>query len=178
MSATDSLERAVPSSTQILVRTFEDRDVAPACALANHYIEHTAIHFGYRPDTESQFRAMWLEGREKYPWLAAEISGAFAGYAKCGSWRTRDAYALTAETGIYVARDLQGRGIGRALYVELIARARAAGFHLLTAGVTLPNEGSVKLHEAVGFRYVGTFQEAGRKFDQWHDVGFWQLPLS
>lgn len=161
----------------VTIRTFEERDVAPACALANYYIEQTVIHFGYRPDTEEQFRKVWAEGRERYPWLAAEVDGVFAGYAKCGTWRTRDAYALTAETGIYVARQVQGRGVGRALYVELIARATAAGFHLLTAGVTLPNPASARLHESVGFTYVGAFSECGRKFDQWHDVGWWQLKL-
>lgn len=161
----------------VVVRAFEERDVAPACALANYYIEHTAVHFGYTPETEEQFRRTWVEGRARYPWVAAEVDGAFAGYAKCGVWRTREAYALSAETGIYVSRHVQGKGVGRALYQELIRRAREAGFHLLVAGATLPNEASVKLHEAVGFERVGVFNECGRKFDRWHDVIFWQLRL-
>lgn len=163
--------------TDVLVRTFEERDVAPSCALANHYIEHTAVHFAYKPDTEEQFRSVWIEGRERYPWIAAEIDGEFAGYAKCGVWRTREAYALTAETGIYIAHGAQGKGVGRALYKKLIERARAAGFHLLVAGATLPNDASVRLHESVGFERVGVFSECGRKFDRWHDVIFWQLRL-
>lgn len=161
----------------VLVRTFDEKDVAPSCALANYYIENTAVHFAYKPDTEEQFRQVWIEGRERYPWVAAEIDGVFAGYAKCGVWRTREAYALTAETGIYIAHGAQGKGVGRALYKELIERARAAGFHVLVAGATLPNEASVRLHEAVGFERVGVFSECGRKFDRWHDVIFWQLRL-
>ena len=161
----------------VVVRTFAERDLEPACALANHYIEHTAVHFAYRPDTEEQFRHVWLESRERYPWVVAEVEGAFAGYAKCGVWRAREAYALSAETGIYVSRHVQGRGVGKALYQELIRRARDAGFHLLVAGATLPNEASVKLHESVGFERVGVFTECGRKFDRWHDVIFWQLRL-
>ncbi len=164
-------------SGELMIRAFEERDVAPACALANYYIEHTVIHFGFRPDSVEQWRAVWVEGRERYPWITAEVDGVFAGYAKCGVWRTREAYALTAETGIYVERRVQGTGVGRALYAELVSRARAAGFHLLVAGVTMPNEASVRLHEGAGFTSVGTFSECGRKFDQWLDVGWWQMKL-
>ena len=67
------------------------------------------------------------------------------------------------------------RGVGRALYAALLERLRALGYHAAIAGIALPNEGSVRLHEAVGFEYVGTFREVGRKFEAWHDVGFWQL---
>lgn len=170
-------QQSMPSPLAINVRTFEERDVAPACALTNHYIEHTVIHFGFTPDSEQQWRKVWTDGREKHPWLAAEVEGKFAGFAKCGTWRTREAYSLTAETGIYVVPEFQGKGVGSALYVELIARARNAGFHLLTAGITMPNEGSARLHESVGFTYVGTFSECGRKFGQWLDVGWWQMKL-
>lgn len=161
----------------VTVRAFEGSDVAPACAMVNHYIERTVIHFGYTPESEAQFRAAWEAGRETHPWLAAEVEGAFAGYAKAGVWRARDAYARTAEVGIYVRPEFQGRGVGKALYRELIERCRAAGYHLLVGGVTLPNEASVKLHESVGFEHVGTFKECGRKFGAWHDVGWWQLKL-
>lgn len=161
----------------ITVRAFDDRDVAPACSLVNHYIEKTAVHFAYQPETPDQFRTSWIEGQSRYPWVAAEIDGSFAGYAKCSQWRTRDAYALTAETGIYVSHHAQGRGVGRSLYLELIRRARDAGFHLLVAGATLPNDASIRLHESVGFQRVGIFTECGRKFDRWHDVIFWQLRL-
>jgi phosphinothricin acetyltransferase len=161
----------------LTVRTFEVRDVAMACALTNHFIMTTAVHFGYSPQSEAEVEAMWREGSAKYPWLAAEMHGRFAGFAKAGVWRARDAYAKTAEVTVYVEPFAQGRGVGRALYGELLARLKEAGFHTAVGGVTLPNAGSVKLHEAMGFSYVGAFREVGRKFDQWHDVGFWQRML-
>jgi phosphinothricin acetyltransferase len=161
----------------MLVRTFEERDVGPACRLTNHFIEHTAVHFGTKPGSEREFAELWKAGREKFPWLAAEQEGEFAGYAKAGTWRPRDAYALTAEVTVYIDPRYHRRGIGRALYSELLARLRAAGFHTAVGGVTLPNAGSVGLHESMGFRRVGVFREVGRKFDQWHDTEWWQLIL-
>lgn len=159
------------------VRDFAAGDVAPANELTNHYIRETPIHFGATPASDDEFAAHWERGRARFPWLAATLDGRFAGYCKAGVWRERDAYARTVETGIYVARDAQGRGVGRALYEALFARLRGAGFHAAVAGITLPNDPSVRLHEAVGFTRVGVFREVGRKFDAWHDVGFWQAML-
>lgn len=161
----------------MLIRDFGPGDVGPACALTNHFITNTAVHFGRTPHEHAEFEAMWLAGRVSYPWLAAEVDGRFAGYAKAGQWRAREAYALTAEVTVYIEPDFHRRGVGRALYGALLDRLRRAGFHTAVGGVTLPNEGSVRLHEAMGFRYVGTFREVGRKFDQWHDTGWWQLIL-
>lgn len=159
------------------VRDFTGADVAPANALTNHYIERTAIHFGSAPAADADFRAAWEKGRARFPWLAAEVDGAFAGYCKAGTWRERDAYARTVEAGIYVTPEAQGRGVGRALYGALFERLRASGFRVVVAGITLPNDPSVRLHEAVGFRAVGVFHAVGHKFGAWHDVGFWELDL-
>lgn len=166
------------------IRDFAERDVGPACEITNHYIRETAIHFGYEPGTAAEFRAMWMKGITAspiYPWLAAEVTAdagpRFAGYAKAAEFRSRAAYRGTAECGLYLAPDLQARGIGTALYRELLVRLRALGYHTAIGGIALPNEASVRLHEKLGFKYVGTFREVGRKFDQWHDVGFWQLML-
>ena len=169
----------MPAKTQLQlhVRPFEARDVAPANRLTNHYIQHTAVHFATQPASDEEFAAGWTSGRETYPWLAAEIEGRFAGYAKCYQWRSREAYKRSAEVGIYVEDAFHRRGVGRALYAALIQRCRDQGFHTLIAGIALPNDGSVKMHEACGFAYVGAFQEVGRKFDAWHGVGFWQLML-
>lgn len=164
------------------IRTFEARDVGPACRITNHFIEHTAVHFGASPISEAEFAAAWHAGLDTHPWLAAEIDAddgqtSFVGYAKAGPWRARDAYARTAEVSIYLDPAHVGRGGGTALYAELLARLRSAGFHVAVAGATLPNDASARLHERFGFEYVGTFRQVGRKFDRWHDVGWWQLVL-
>ena len=61
--------------------------------------------------------------------------------------------------------------------LEERARLRRRGFHAVIAGIALPNDPSVRLHEALGFRHVATFREVGWKFDRWIDAGFWQLEL-
>lgn len=162
----------------ITVRDFALRDVASANALTNWYIQHTAVHFADEPASDAAFEAAWRDGSKTHPWLAAEVEGQFAGYAKAGVWRERAAYRHTCETGIYIARGMEGCGVGRALYGELLPRLRAAGFHVAIAGMTLPNEASAALHERLGFSKVGHFSRVGFKLDQWHDVGFWQLILN
>lgn len=152
-------------------------DFPAITALTNHFILTTPIHFGLTPITADELRASWEKTRDRFPFLVAELDNRFAGYAKAGTWRERAAYDNTAEVGIYVALDLHAKGIGRALYTALINDCRARGFHTLVGGVTLPNPASQRLHKSVGFTHVGTFREAGRKFDAWHDVAFYQLML-
>ena len=111
-------------------------------------------------------------------WLVAEgDDGSVLGYAYGGQHRTRAAYDRTVEVSAYVDREAVRQGIGRALYQELFERLRSRGFRLAVAGITLPNDTSVGFHEALGFRPVGTFHNIGHKFDEWHDVGWWQLDL-
>ena len=77
----------------------------------------------------------------------------------------------------YVAPDQQGQGIGRALYRALFEQLRTRGFHQAFAGIALPNQASISLHQSVGFESIGVFREVGRKFDRWHDVSWWQRAL-
>lgn len=75
---------------------------------------------------------------------------------------------------IYVHHDHHRQGVGRALYARLIGLLDAQGYRTLVAGITLPNPGSVGLHEAFGFRQAGALQQIGWKSGQWHTVGYWQ----
>lgn len=161
----------------MLIRDFGESDVAFANVLTNHFILNTAVHFGTEPASEAQYREYWIAGRQTYPWLVGEVDGRPAGVARAYRWRERDAYKLTAETGIYMAAEHQGRGLGKQLYAALLERLRAMGFRTAIGGITLPNPASVRLHETLGFRAVGVFRAVGRKFEQWHDVGFWQIDL-
>lgn len=161
------------------IRPVDDSDFEAIAALTNRFIVETAIHFGYEPVSAEELRAEWRVHRERYPYIVAiDGAGRFAGYAKAGLWRERSAYRWTAETGIYLEEHARGLGLGRRLYGELIERCRTAGFHALVAGVTLPNEPSLRLHRAVGFVDVGTFARVGWKFGRWHDVAFLELLLA
>jgi L-amino acid N-acyltransferase YncA len=115
--------------------------------------------------------------REAHEWLVAERDDAVVGYAYGGVHRTRRAYQWTAEVSAYVDRSAHRTGLGRRLYTELFDRLRGRGFRLLVAGITLPNEASVAMHEALGFDPVGIYKNIGWKVGRWWDVGWWQLDL-
>lgn len=78
---------------------------------------------------------------------------------------------------MYVRDGERGRGIGRALLEELIARARTRGAHVMVAGVESGNAGSIALHERLGFVEVGRMPQVGAKFGRWLDLTFLQLVL-
>ena len=82
------------------------------------------------------------------------------------------------EVTVYVHHAHFGKGIGKAIYGRLIEILKAQGYRTLLGGITQPNEASVRLHESFGFKRVAMFERIGWKFDQWHDVGYWQLILS
>lgn len=81
------------------------------------------------------------------------------------------------ETTVYIDKDAIGRGLGTKLYTALIDALRSTRIHSLIGGIALPNEGSVTLHEKLGFVKIGQFKEVGWKFDRWIDVGYWELIL-
>lgn len=161
----------------MIIRDTTPADFAAIAALTNQFILNTTVHFAYHPMTPADFDRAWRESSDRFPWFTVECDGRFAGYAKAGPWRTREAYQWTAEVGIYIEADFRGRGVGAALYTRLLDDLRARGFHSAIGGVTLPNPASVRLHERLGFQPVGVVRQAGHKFGQWLDVGFWQLLL-
>jgi phosphinothricin acetyltransferase len=106
-----------------------------------------------------------------------ERDGRVVGYAYGGPHRSRAAYNWTVEVSAYVDRATQRSGIGRELYLALFERLKQRGFRLLVAGITLPNDASVGIHEALGFERVGVYKNVGYKAGQWWDVGWWQLDM-
>ena len=63
----------------------------------------------------------------RYPWLVAESGGAVAGYAYATEHRWRSAYRWAADVTVYIASEHHRRGVGRALYAELLRAAHRAG---------------------------------------------------
>lgn len=110
-------------------------------------------------------------------YLAAELAGQFAGYAYSSPHRARATYKTSVDFTAYVAASARGKGVGKALYQALAPATAAKGYHAAFAGITLPNDGSVALHESVGFRQVGVYREVGFKLGAWRDVGWWQMIL-
>ena len=118
-----------------------------------------------------------VEISRTHPWLVYEKEGEVAGYAYASSHSARAAYGWSVNVTVYIAREHHRAGIGRALYTALFEQLRRQGFYNAYGGITLPNAGSVGLHEAMGFKLVGIYRKVGYKFGAWRDVGWWQLEL-
>jgi L-amino acid N-acyltransferase YncA len=102
--------------------------------------------------------------------LVAEDGDGVVGWAALSPYSDRRCYRGVAEESVYVSARARGRGVGRALLDELIARAEADGYWTLLAGVFPENEASVRLHEAVGFRVVGVHERLGERDGVFRDV--------
>jgi phosphinothricin acetyltransferase len=160
------------------IRTARPEDAQAIAAIYAPYVLETAISFEDVPPTPGEMAARLAAVASSYPFLVCEADGEVVGYAYAGAHRARAAYRWSVDTTAYVALRLHGQGIGSALYGELLHRLARQGFHTAFAGIALPNDKSVGLHEALGFRHLGTYAEVGFKFGKWHDVGWWRRPLA
>lgn len=147
-----------------------------AAIYAPYVTDHWASFETEAPDASEMARRMGLYA-SSHGWLVAECDDRVVGYAYGSPHRDRAAYASSCDVAIYIEQGFTRSGIGRALYTALLAGVRERGFHAAFAGVTLPNPGSIALHEAMGFTPVGTYREVGWKHHEWRDVGWWQLLL-
>ena len=158
-------------------RPCQPGDEAAIVEIYNHYISHTTITFEEVPLSALEMRQRIEACTQRYPWLVCESGGQLVGYAYATAWKARAAYRHTAESTVYVREGFGGQGVGKALYRSLLPLLKDAGCHMVLACIAMPNEASVGLHEHLGFSQVAHYREVGRKFDQWLDVGDWQLCL-
>lgn len=177
-----SEERRVGSSNhedggQPSIRRCQPPDAARICEIYNVYVRDTVVTFEEDPVEEVEMARRIVEGTERWPWLVWEDEGGIAGYAYAASWKARTAYRYSVESTVYVDANLTRRGIGTRLYQALIDELQNLGVHCVIAGIALPNAPSVALHERLGFRKIGQFDEIGRKFGHWVNVGYWQRML-
>lgn len=159
------------------IRSATASDAPGILAIYAPIVESSAISFELEPPGIEEFVDRMATVMKDNPWLVMEHEGVIVGYAYATVFRGRAAYSHTRESSVYVHPDYHGKGLGKDLMLALLEELSDRGTHRVVAGATLPNRGSAALHESLGFRYVGTFHEAGRKFDRWHDVGFWELGL-
>jgi phosphinothricin acetyltransferase len=155
-------------------------DESFAAAIAEIYrpvVESTAISFETVPPDRSEMARRIVDTTREHPWLVCEIGGRVAGYAYATKHRVRSAYRWSVDTSVYVDESFRQGGVGRGLYGSLFGILSAQGYFNAYAGIALPNAASVGLHEAVGFKKIGVYQRVGYKFDEWRDVGWWQLEL-
>lgn len=160
-----------------MIREAQPTDAAGICAVYNPYVLGTKVTFEEQALTPEAMRDRIIEITAVLPWLVVEEDGEIAAYAFAAPWKGIAAYRYSVGTTIYVADQWRRTGRGTKIYRALIERLREREIHCALAGILLPNPGSVALHEALGFKKAAHFHQVGWKFEQWIDVGYWQLSL-
>lgn len=163
----------------LLVRPSTPADLAAIQAIYAHAVLHGTGTFEIEPPSPDEMARRRDEVLARgLPWLVAEADGAVLGYAYAAPFRPRPAYRFSLEDSIYLSPQAQGRGIGRLLLAELLARCQASGARQMLAVIgDSGNQASVALHRALGFRPAGTLQSVGWKFGRWLDVVLMQRAL-
>jgi L-amino acid N-acyltransferase YncA len=165
--------------SSISIRSATSDDIPAITRIYDHAVRHGTASFELTPPDEAEMRRRMqdLVGRD-YPYLVAELEGAVGGYAYAGPYRTRPAYHWSVEDSIYIAPQVQRRGLGRALLDHLIAASEARGFRQMIAVIgDSDQKPSIALHEAAGFRLVGTLASVGYKHQRWLDSVLMQRAL-
>ncbi len=154
-------------------------DLPAIQAIYAHAVSTGLASFEEAPPALEEMRRRFEEVTgQGLPYLAAEVQGRVAGYGYCTLYRTRSAYRYSLEDSIYVDKDFYGRGIGKAILAELIARAEALGYRQLIAVIgDSGNAASIGVHASLGFLRVGTLRSSGFKFGRWVDSVLMQRPL-
>lgn len=162
----------------MLIRDAEPaRDAAACAAIYAPFVTRSAISLEELAPDDREFARRIEKRLHTHPWLIAERDGVTVGFAYGAPHRERAAYRWAADVSVYVGDGYRRAGIGRALYEALLALLTQQGLHVACAGITLPNDASVGLHEALGFTPVGVYRRIGFKCGEWRDVGWWQVDL-
>lgn len=157
------------------IRKVNPNDAAQIAEIYNYYIKNTHQTFETEPLSADEMQERINEISEDYPYLVAEENGEIYGYAYAAQFKMRQAYEFSAEVSIYVKVEAKQKGIGTKIYEKLFEEFQETDIHAIIAGISLPNDGSVKFHEKLGFSKVAHFREVGYKLGRWVDVGYWEL---
>lgn len=162
---------------QFVIRQAEAGDAAALLEIYRPFITDTVVTFEYDVPTADEFAGRITDTLADFPYLVCERDGKPVGYAYAHHIRERAAYDWAVELSIYLAPAAQGQGVGTVLYQCLIDLLEMQKIRILYGCVTLPNEGSRRLHEKLGFALTGVWHGSGWKFGQWHDVGWFEKRL-
>jgi L-amino acid N-acyltransferase YncA len=164
---------------RVRVRPATPEDLPAIQAIYAHHVANGLGSFEEEAPSVQELRRRYDDVvGQSFPYLAAELGDQIAGYGYCNLYRTRSAYRYALEDSVYVRHDMAGRGIGKAILAELIARCEALGCRQIIAVIgDSANAASIGLHASQGFLKVGTLRSVGFKFGRWVDSIFMQRPL-
>lgn len=162
-----------------VIREVTDSDAASLADIYNEYIVNSVITFEQQAITAEQMQQRIEQVKQAgLPWIVAVEEDGIVGYAYATKWRDRAAYRFSVESTVYLSAQVQGKGLGTQLYQTLFSKLKQLGIQSVIAGITLPNPASVALHEKMAMKKVAHFPQVGFKFEQWLDVGYWQINLN
>jgi L-amino acid N-acyltransferase YncA len=162
----------------MLIRLATPFDAARLLEIYRPIVEETAISFESVTPSETEMAARVERTLARTPWLVCDDDGDVLGFAYAGPHRDRAAYQWSVDVTAYVHLAARRRGIARALYTSLFSLLALQGHRNAYAGIALPNDASVALHQALGFTHVGTYLGVGWKLGVWHDVAWYARPLA
>ena len=160
-----------------MIRKVEISDAAALAEIYNYYVLNSIATFVEVPFTVAEMEAKINEISSRFPWFVYEVEGKIIGYAYANEWNARAAYRNSVESTIYLSHKTVNKGVGTKLYSHLIAELKSKKYHVIIGGISLPNAASQGLHEKFGYKKVAHYKEVGFKFNEWIDVGYWQLVL-
>jgi phosphinothricin acetyltransferase len=162
------------------VRDATPDDAAALAAIYGHHVLNGVGTFEERPPSpEEMARRRAAVVALGLPYLVAEAKEGVVGFAYASAFRPRAAYRYTAEDSVYVAPGQTGRGVGRALVGEVLARCEAMGLRQLIAVIGgSDNDASIGLHRALGFELKAVMPAVGFKHGRWVDIVWMQKPLN
>ncbi len=168
------------SSDRAVIRTATRADVEGIFAIYDEEVLRGTATAQTIPFTTEE-REAWFARHtpDLHPLIVATAPEGFvAGWAGLSPWSPRQAYRRSAENSVYVHRSHHGRGLGRALMTELLARTRRdTPVKLVIARPLDSNAASIRLHESLGFETVGVLRRVMEKFGALHDVRILSLDL-
>lgn len=157
------------------IRIVQPVDAENITRIYNYYVLNTHHTFEIKPLTVAEMEKRITDISAFYPFLVAVTEDEIVGYTYASRYKLRPGYKFSVESTVYVAENRKGNNIGTILYSRLLEEVFDSDVHTIIAGIALPNENSIKLHEKLGFVKIAHFREVGFKFNRWIDVGYWQI---
>ncbi|NNF58468.1 MAG: N-acetyltransferase [Rhodothermaceae bacterium] len=162
----------------MILRLATRADAPGMLAIYGPVVQASYASFAVEPPTVEEIEGQIEQTLAHFPWLVCTEGDQILGYAYAGPHRSRAGYRWATEVSVYVHPEAHRQGIARALYTALFALLAAQGFVNVYAGIALPNEASVALHEALGFQQTAHYRQIGFKTHAWRDTGWWHRRIN
>ena len=162
-----------------IIRAARIDDIEIILEIVNNAILNTTAIYDYDVRTLNE-QITWFQDKHEsnFPIIVAtDENDKVIGFGTYGTFRMKIGFKFTVEHSVYVKEGFSGKGIGRAILLELITLAKAQKLHVMIGCIDAENTGSIEFHEKFGFKKAGILKESGYKFDKWLDLQFVQLIL-